>query len=92
MPYSDPAKQAEAQRRYRKKDLRRAREAERKWKQGQRAKLKERSADELDKNPWVCFYRFFTTNACRKKAQFHSITGARWCADHAPQDTDLSPL
>lgn len=96
MPYSDPDKQAEAQRRYRRKDLRRTREAERKRKQAQRAQRKHRRIEELDERPMACFYRFFVTNACRKTARWRSSTGARWCdahADsHATDKLELMPI
>ena len=89
MPYSDPAKQAEVQRGYRRKNLKRAREAERKRKQAQRAQRKRRRIEELDERPLACFYRFFTTNSCRFKARWHSPTGARWCDIHAVGQLDL---
>lgn len=89
MPYSDPAKQAEVQRGYRRKNLKRAREAERKRKQAQRAQHKRRRIEELGEKPLACFYRFFTTNACRLKARWHSPTGARWCDVHAVGHSDL---
>jgi len=92
MPYDDPAKQAEAQRGYRKKNLRRAREAERRWKAAQRARKKERRVEELDERPLACFYRFFASNPCRKRARFRGMTGARWCEEHAVGESDLSPL
>lgn len=89
-PYSDPAKQAEAQRRYRRKDLRRVREAERKRKQAQRAQAQGRRVEELDEKPLACFHRFFASNPCRKKARYRSPTGARWCDEHA--EGDLIPI
>lgn len=95
MPYTDKEQQAAAQRRYRRKDLRRARAAERKRKQAQRRQSKHRRIEELDERPTACFFRFFTTNACRKKAKWLSATGARWCDEHeslADYRADLVPL
>jgi len=90
MPYIDPRKQAEAQRRYRKTNLAAARERERINKRRQRRT--ERSHEELDERPLACLYRFFTTGSCRRKARFFSPSGARWCAAHAEGKPQLLPL
>lgn len=95
MPYTDPKKQAEAQRGYRRKNLKRAREAERKRKQVQRAHAKHPQIEDLDRKPTSCFYHFFAEKPCRKKARWHSPTGARWCDEHAKGadfESDLVPI
>jgi hypothetical protein len=90
MPYKDKAKQAAAQQRYRLQKLEAQRERERVNKRRQRRT--ERSHTELDERPLACLHRFFTTRSCRRKARFHSPSGARWCAVHAEGKPQLLPL
>jgi len=98
MPYKDPAKQAEAQRRYRKQRLTEVRAADRARKrkarlvnpQRQYTRASRRSLSDLDNKPNACYYRFFASKPCRLKARFVSPTGARWCSLHSEGWASLS--
>jgi hypothetical protein len=40
-------------------------------------------ASREDRDPYSCYFRFHTTNRCRKVARWVSTSGCHWCDEHA---------
>lgn len=98
MPYKDRARQLEAQREWARAHKRtrtnndQTRDRERRAQAAKRARDREPwdpMRDLAPENARRCYFRFHTSNPCRRKAKWVSPTATKWCDVHAEGEAQL---